>query len=139
MPYALWELPFILTQFLVLNLDGWFWCLTNLLFFDITLLYYYILLKSSIIFCLFSGNICLSLRISLWGLLFSSSFLTVSELFCEVLEAFEIFYAILLLIKSPVASTVFIIALFEAVLSASVANCSAWSRSFWLYLPLKFY
>ena len=139
MPYALWELPFILTQFLVLNLDGWFWCLTNLLFFDITLLYYYILLKSSIIFCLFSGNICLSLRISLWSLLFSSSFLTVSELFCEVLEAFEIFYAILLLIKSPVASTVFIIALFEAVLSASVANCSAWSRSFWLYLPLKFY
>ena len=139
MPHALWESSFILTQFLVLNLAGWFWCLINLLFFDITLLYYYILLKSSIIFCLFSGNICLSLRISLWSLLFSSSFLTVSELFCEVLEAFVIFYAILLPIKSPVASTVFIIALFEAVLSASVANCSAWSRSFWLYLPLKFY
>ena len=139
MPHALWESSFILTQFLVLNLAGWFWCLTNLLFFDITLLYYYILLKSSIIFCLFSGNICLSLRISLWSLLFSSSFLTVSELFCEVLEAFVIFYAILLPIKSPVASTVFIIALFEAVLSASMANCSAWSRSFWLYLLLKFY
>ena len=74
MPHALWESSFILTQFLVLNLAGWFWCLTNLLFFDITLLYYYILLKSSIIFCLFSGNICLSLRISLWSLLFSSSF-----------------------------------------------------------------
>ena len=27
---------------------------------------------------------------------------------------------------------------FETVLNASVADCLAWSRSFWLYLPLEF-
>ena len=51
--------------------------LTNLLFFDIPLLCYYINLRLSIIFCLSSGDIYLSLCISL-----SCSFVTVSELFC---------------------------------------------------------
>ena len=41
------------------------YCLTNLLFFYIPLLYYYINLRSSIIFCLFSGDIYLSLYIYL--------------------------------------------------------------------------
>ena len=40
------------------------YCLTNLLFFNIPLLYYYINLRSSIVFCLSSGDICLSLAIS---------------------------------------------------------------------------
>ena len=39
--------------------------LTNLLFFSIPLLYYYIDLNSSIIFCLSCGYICLSFGISL--------------------------------------------------------------------------
>ena len=43
---------FISTQFFVLNLDG----LTNLLFFDIPLLYCYTNLNSSIIYCLSSGD-----------------------------------------------------------------------------------
>ena len=41
------------------------YCLTNLLFLYIPLLYYYINLKSSIIFCLFSGDTYLSLYIYL--------------------------------------------------------------------------
>ena len=51
--------------------------LTNLLVFDGPLLYYYINLRSSIIFCLSSGDIYLSLGTSL-----SCSIVTVFELFC---------------------------------------------------------
>ena len=78
-----------------------------------------------------SGDIYFSVSIS-------SSF--VSELFCgEVLSNFiVILLAILFPIKSPVASAVFWIALFEAVLRVSVVDCLAWSKSFWLYLLLKF-
>ena len=50
--------------------------LKNLLFFDIPLLYYYINLRSWIIFCLSAGDTYLSLGISL-----PCSFVTVSELF----------------------------------------------------------
>ena len=76
--------------------------LTNLLFFDILLLCYYINLRSSIIFCLSSGDLYLSLGISL-----SSPFVIVSELFCdELLQTSVILLAILLLIKQPVASAV---------------------------------
>ena len=53
------------------------YCLTYLLYFDIALLYYCIDLRSLIIFCHSSGDIYLSLGISL-----SCSFVTVSELFC---------------------------------------------------------
>ena len=82
--------------------------LKSLLFFDISLLYYYITLRSSIIFCLFSGDIYLSLGISLSRPIFYASFVTISELFCgEVLETFVILSAILLPIEYPVASVVF--------------------------------
>ena len=93
--------------------------------------YQYINLRLSIIFGLSSEDIYLSLSIS-------SSF--VPELYCgEVFETLVILSAILFPIKSPVASAVFWIAVFEAVLSASVAACLAWSRSSWLYLLSKFY
>ena len=73
--------------------------LRDLLFFDISLLYYHINLRSSIILCLFSEDIYF-----FWYFFFTS----VSELFCgEVLEIFVILSAILLPIKSPVASAVF--------------------------------
>ena len=53
---------------------------------------------------------------------------SVSEFFrCEF---FVIFLAILLPIKSPVASAVFGIAAFEAVLNASVASCLSLSKGF---------
>ena len=103
-------------------------------FFDISLLYYYLNVKSSITFCLFSRDIYLSL-----GICLSYSFITVSELFCcKFFKTFVILpsynlataSAILLPIKSPVVSAVFWIALFEAVLNASGADCLAWSRIF---------
>ena len=79
------------------------YCLINLLFFDILLLYCYINLRSSIIFCLSSGDIYLSLGISL-----AYSLLNISKLFCgEVFQTFTILSPILLPIKSPVASAVF--------------------------------
>ena len=59
------------------------------------LLYYYINLRSSISFCLFSGDIYLSLGISLSSPIFSALFVTVSKLFCnKVLEIFMILSAI---------------------------------------------
>ena len=72
--------------------DGY---LKNLLFFDIPLLYYYINLSSSIIFCLFSGERHIFFGISLSSLIYSGSFVTVSELFCgEVTETFVILLSI---------------------------------------------
>ena len=58
------------------------------------------------------------------GIFLSCSFVTVSELSCcELSETFVILLAILLPIKSPVASAVFRITFFEIVLSASAAYC----------------
>ena len=75
----------------------------NLIFFGIPLLYYYTNLKSSIIFCLSSKDICLSLGISLLCL-----FVTVSELFfCEVFEIFVVLSGILLPVKPQCVSAVF--------------------------------
>ena len=81
---------------------------THLLYYYIKIFklrYYTIILNIilSITFYLSSGDIYLSLGISL-----SFSFVTVSELFCcEFFETFVILLAILLPIKSQVASTVF--------------------------------
>ena len=77
------------------------WNVTNLLFFDSPLLYNYTNLNSSIICCLFSGDIYLSFGIS-------NSFS-----FCECnhlegfFERFVIPSAILFPIKSPIASASF--------------------------------
>ena len=63
-----------------------------------------------------SGDMCLSFGVSV-------SRSIVIEIFCgDFFYAFIILLAILLPVKSPVASTVFWIAVFEAVLSASVAD-----------------
>ena len=76
-------------------------------------------LRSSIIFCLSSGDIYLSLGISL-----SNSFLTVSDLVCcEGFKTFVILLAILLLIKSWLTSAFFQISLFKEVLDAPIADC----------------
>ena len=73
--------------------------LSNLLFFGIPSLYYYISLDSSIIFCLSFGGIYLSFGISLL-----TSFDCISS-FCDFFEGFAVILsAILLPIKSPVAS-----------------------------------
>ena len=102
-------------------------CPTNLLFFDILLLYYYINLRSTIIFCLSSGDIYLSLGFSL-----SCSFVNDTKLFC--CNFFEIF--VILSGKSPVASAFFWMLLFEEVLSAFVADFPRrFSSFYWYFYP----
>ena len=130
---------FISTQFLVLNLDGLYlmhwaqlFCLTNSLFFDIPLLYCYTNLNSSIICCLSSGDMYLFLGVALFTF---TSILSFDDFF----ETLIILSAILLPIKSSVASAIFWIALFDAVFIASVVDYLAISGSFWLYLLLKFF
>ena len=87
----------------------------------------------------FSGYIYHSLGIFLSNPVFSVSLSTASELFLgEPLDTVVVLSAILLPIKSSVVSAVFWIALFEAVLSAFVADYLALSISFWLHL-LKFF
>ena len=77
--------------------------LTNLLFFDISRLYYYITVKPAMILCISSGDTYISLGISL-----SCSYVIVSELLGgELLEAFAILLEIWLPIKSTVASAAF--------------------------------
>ena len=71
----------------------------------------------------------------------SISVLASSFFECSVEDFFEtlvILSAILLPIKSSVASAAFWIALFEAVFIASVVDFLALSRSFWPCLLLKF-
>ena len=80
-------------------------CLTNLLFFDIPLLY--TTRNLSIICCLFSGDMYLSFgtSISLLASLLCECF---EDFFgCNFVETLVILSAILLPIKSPVASAVF--------------------------------
>ena len=87
----------------------------DLLFFNIPLLYYSIKLRSTI-FAFFSGGIYLCLGISLSFSVFSALFVTVPKLFWdEVLVTFIMLSTILLPIKSPIASAVFWIVLFEVV------------------------
>ena len=81
--------------------------LTNLLFFNIISIYYYINLRLSIIFCLSSGDIYLSLGISI-GISLSCSFATVFKLFCcQFIENPVTLLEMLLPISSPVASVVY--------------------------------
>ena len=75
--------------------------LSNLLFFGIPLLYYYISLNSSIICCLSFREIYLSFGISLL-----TSFDCISSLY-DFFDALVILSAILLPTKSPVAAAVF--------------------------------
>ena len=93
-------------------------CPINLLFFDIPSLYCYTNLNSSIICCLFSGDMYL---------VFVAS---ISLLVSDIFETLVILSAILLPIKSPVASAVFSIALFEAVFIASAVDFLALSRRY---------
>ena len=115
------------------------YCLTNLLVFDISLLYYNFNLTSLIVCWLYSGNIYLSVGIFRTNVVLSLSILSVSEfLYDKLFDTFVIVSAILLPMQSLVTSTVFWIVLFEVVLSASVADCLAWLRCFWLYVLINF-
>ena len=112
--------------------------LSHLFFCGIPLLYYYINLRRSIIFCLFSGERYIYLGISSTCSMFSVSFWTVSGLLCgEVLETCNF-------ISSFITNDIinyfqfFSVGHLEAVFNMSAEDCLAWSRRFWLHLPLKF-
>ena len=79
-------------------------CLANMLFFDIPLLYCYTSLDSSIICCLSSGDKYLFLAVALSTSTSVSSF---GNFLVDFLETLVILSAILLPLKSPVASIVF--------------------------------
>ena len=102
-------------------------------------IYYFLYLTSLIIYCPFSGDIYLSSVISLSNIVFFCfTFNCPWTILYEVLDTFVTLSAILLPIKLPVVSAIFWITVFEAVLSACVADCLAWSKIYWLYLLLKF-
>ena len=79
--------------------------LSSFIFFGILSLYYYINLNSSIICCLSCGDIYLSFGISLLASFNDNSIEWNS--FGDFFETLVILSAMLLPIKSPVASTVF--------------------------------
>ena len=107
------------------------YCLSNLLFFDIPLLYYYNNFRSAIIFCLPPGDMYLSFL--------SCLFATASELFCcEFFETFVIFFSNFITNQITSYFCCFLNYSFWTSLSTSAADCLVWSRSFWLYLPSKF-
>ena len=111
-------------QFFVLNLVGWFGVLSNK--FIILIFHYFTIysnFKSSIIsWLLFWRYMYLSLGIS-WPY----SFATATELFCcDFFGTFVIlqqFYFQLPFVKK--------------ILTSPIADFLAWSKCFWLYLPLK--
>ena len=92
-------------------------CLADLLVFDIPLLHY-INLKSSIICCVFSGDIYLSFGFGIFLFLFHLQIFL--NYFCGVhYDAFVILSAITLSpIKLPITSADFLNAFFKAVLTA---------------------
>ena len=113
-----------------------------LLLFHIPLLCYYINLSPSIISCLFSGDIYLSLGLYFYTFLYFFIILICNCLWTILLWIlWNFFYFIGNCITNQITSCFcfFLITLFQAVLNASVADCLAWSRVFWLYLPLKFF
>ena len=79
-------------------------CLSNLLFFEIPLLYCYTNLNSSIICCFSSRDMYIFLGVALSTSTFFSS---VGNTFVDFFETIVILSAILLPIKSLVASAVF--------------------------------
>ena len=68
----------------------------------------------------------------------SSSISSFGNTLSDFFETLVILSAILLPIKSPIASAVFWIALFQAVFIVSVVDFLAVSKRFWPYLLLKF-
>ena len=119
------------------------WCIVLGIFYFVIFqsLYRYINLRWSTICCSFWKYVFFfcyfSIQSNIFCFICNCSFVT--ELFLdEFLNTFVIISEILLPIKSPVASAVFWIALFKAVLNVSVKCCLAWSRIFWLCLRSTF-
>ena len=131
MLYNLCDPSFISTQFFCPKFSCLISCIVWKIycFFDIALLYYHKNVRLSIHFCLSSGKIYLSLRISS-----SCSFLIVSELF--YCNCFVIFSAILLPIKLLVACAVFWYYIIILYYSKFINNLLSF---FWRYISFFTY
>ena len=102
--------------------------LTNILFFGIPLLYYYINLRSWIWkrdISFFRYFFVMLICNCFWVVLLWSFW----DFFISVFTTNQI---------TSCSCCFFWIILFEKVLSASVADCLAWPRCSWVYSPLKF-
>ena len=102
--------------------------LTNILFFGIPLLYYYINLRSWIWkrdISFFRYFLVMLICNCFWVVLLRSFW----DFFISVFTTNQI---------TSCSCCFFWIILFEKVLSASVADCLAWPRCSWVYSPLKF-
>ena len=138
MLYVPSESSLISNLIFVLDFEGWFSVLSNRFIISWCYIILFINLRPLIKYCIFSGDTSF-FCISLSNPIFFVSVSTVPELFSyKPLQTFVTLSEILLPIKSPVAFAVILIAIFEAVLSASVTYCLAWSKGFWLYLSIKF-
>ena len=104
-------------------------CPTDLLFFDILLLCYYINLSSSVMLCL-SSEIYIFHLVFLFHLQLPLKYSVVN--FCGN------FISSFITNQTTVASPDFWNAFLEAGLNESLADCLAWSRRSWLYLQLRF-
>ena len=125
---------FTLTQFFVLNLNGWFDLLSNNFLcyhYTIMLLYYYLRLSRT--FCLSFGEIYFPL-----GIFLSCSF-EIMTLFWILLHRFETFFnSVFDFITNQIISYLyhFLNHSFWRRFNASVSW--TWWRRFWLHLLLKF-
>ena len=83
------------------------YCVANVLFFDISLLYYYTNLNSSMICCLFSGDMYLSFCFSLLAL--SKLFLNVisSTIFLNAFQLKHLLFFAAIFLPIKVASAAF--------------------------------
>ena len=125
----------IATQIFVLNLIGWVGVLSNkfiIFWYPMIILSYYANFLQSIIFCVSSGDMFPFL-----GIYLSCSFITIFKLFCWCSGDF--FDSISNFTANWVTSyfSHFLNYCSWSNWSKSVANCSALSRNFLLYLILK--
>ena len=113
--------------------------LAHLLFFGIPLLYYYINLRSSVIFCLYSKDTYLFLGISLSCSIFFTSFLILSELFCDKGLKFFVILSVTFTNQTTSSFICYSNCSFSGIISASFAVCFALSRRFCYIYCLIFY
>ena len=92
--YVPLDWSFISIQFFVLSSDGWFFVLSSRFIIFESLIIFYTKLNSSIICCLFSGDIYLSFGISLLALsrLFFVNTIPLKKVFNAILLRLVLFY-----------------------------------------------
>ena len=122
-------------KFFVLNLVGWFGVLSNK----------FIIFWYSIIMLLFQSQIIKTFLSLFWRYIsFFRYFFIILIFNCFWMILLWIFLIPCNFIRNFITNQItscfcyFLNCFFEEVLNTSVPHCLAWSKTFWLYLPLKF-